>query len=413
MPLRKKHVRRIVLALLAAGVLGPLVFLACYAAYARGGAYGRALEMELASRLRCEASVRGARPTGVSTAAADSVELTWTAGEGRLTLRLEDLEADRKSDGWYVAASNGEVSLSGPMPLETLSALNQRLVQVNRASPLAELSVCVVNIGLDLPPRRLQVYVGAIAQAKGEGYAVTFLPDPLRLSRFGRYPPEADVKTIGCMLLWPQSRNGVFAGLHAEMRTRRPLLLIDEREELADGTISVATMARVGELLIDWHWPQAEAQSETFRVGLDQSDMARWTKSLPGGPITGTAEVAVTYAKGCQGSAVAEVLLTSGAGTLSEETLRWLAGLPAGLAAAGPIAAKTVAFDRLALRCRIVGDQGQFEGPRDATGAMPLVTCQVFGVDVPILKADGRTFDAAALWAALKPALISPPAEKR
>lgn len=412
MPLRKKHIRRIVVALLAVGVLGPLVILAFYVAHLRSGAYGRALEEELASRLRCEARVAGARPTGVATAAADAVELTWTAGEGRLTLRLEDLEADRKSDGWYVAAANGEVSLSGPTPLETLSALNQRLVQVNGTSPLAELSVGIVNIGLDLPPRRLQVCVAAIARAKGEGYDVEFLPDPFRLSRFWRYPPEPDVRTIGCLLLSPRSRNGVFAGLHAQVRTRGPLLLIREREEIADGSMSVTPMARVRELLIDWHWPQAEAQSETFRVGLDQSDMARWTKSLPGGPITGTAEVAVTYAKGCQGSATMEVSLTSGAGTLSDETLRWLAGLPAGMAAAGPISAKTIAFDRLSLRCRIVGDRGQFEGPRDATGAIPLVTCRLFGVDVPILKAGARTFDAGALWAALKPAL-APPAEKK
>ena len=398
--------------MLAVGVLGPLVILAFYVAHLRSGAYGRAIEEELASRLRCEARVVGARPTGVATAAADAVELTWTAGEGRLTLRLEDLEADRKSDGWYVAAANGEVSLSGPTPLETLSALNQRLVQVNGTSPLAELSVGVLHLGLDLPPRNLSICVCAIARTKGEGYEVEFLPDPLGHSRFGRYPPEADVKTIGCLLLSPRSRNGVFAGLHAQVRTRRPLLLIREHEELADGTMRSATMARVRELLIDWHWPQAEAQSETFRVGLDQSDMARWTKSLPGGPITGTAEVAVTYAKGCQGSATMEVSLTSGAGTLSDETLRWLAGLPAGMAAAGPISAKTIAFDRLSLRCRIVGDRGQFEGPRDATGAIPLVTCRLFGVDVPILKASARTFDAGALWTALKPAL-APPAEKK
>jgi hypothetical protein len=107
-----------------------------------------------------------------------------------------------------------------------------------------------------------------------------------------------------------------------------------------------------------------------------------------------------------------EVSLTSGAGTLSDETLRWLAGLPAGMAAAGPISAKTIAFDRLSLRCRIVGDRGQFEGPRDATGAIPLVTCRLFGVDVPILKASARTFDAGALWTALKP-VLAPPAEKK
>jgi len=196
------------------------------------------------------------------------------------------------------------------------------------------------------------------------------------------------------------------------VRTRRPLLLIDEREELADGTMRSATMACVRELLIDWHWPQAESQSETFRVGLDHSDMARWTKSLPGGPITGEAELAVTYAKGCQGVPATEVVLKSGAGTLNDETLRWLAGLPAGMAAAGPISAKTIAFDRLSLRCRIVGDRGQFEGPRDATGAIPLVTCRLFGVDVPILKASARTFDAGALWAALKP-VLAPPAEKK
>ena len=412
MPLRKKHVRRIVLALLAAGVLGPLVFLACYAAYTRGGAYGRAIETELASRLRCEATVRGARPTGVATAAADSVELTWTAGEGRLTLRLEDLEAERKSDGWYVAATNGEVSLSGPTPMETLSALNQRLVQVNSTSPLAELSVDLVDIGLDLPPRRLQVWVGAIARAKGEGYDVEFLPEPLGPSRSMGYPPEPDVKTIGCLLLSPRSRNGVFAGLHAQVRTRRPLLHIREHEELADGTIRVATMAGIRELSIDWHWPQAEAQSATFGVGLDLSDMARWTKSLPGGPVTGRAELAVTHVKGRQGAPATEVVLTSGAGTLGDETLWWLTGLPAGLAAAGPISAKTIAFDRLALRCRIVGDRGQFEGPPDADGTIPVLTCRLFGVDVPIVKAGTRTFDAAALWAALKPAL-APPAESK
>jgi hypothetical protein len=147
-------------------------------------------------------------------------------------------------------------------------------------------------------------------------------------------------------------------------------------------------------------------------VNAHNVDRADWTKGVPGGPINGAAETSLTYAKGINGSPAADVMLTTGPGTMSDETLRWLAGLPAGIAAAGPITAKTVAFDRLTLRCRIIGDRGQFGGARDPDGTIPILTCRVLGVEVPILKASGQPFDAKALWAALAPALWPPPDNK-
>jgi len=61
MPVRKKHVRRIVLALLVVGVLAPVAALVLYGLHVRSGAYARAVEQTLVLRLR-----RGTRRTELS-----------------------------------------------------------------------------------------------------------------------------------------------------------------------------------------------------------------------------------------------------------------------------------------------------------------------------------------------------------
>jgi hypothetical protein len=404
MPLRKKHVRRIVLALLAAGVLGPLVFLACYAAYTRGGAYGRAIEEELASRLRCEATVRGARPTGVATAAADSVDLAWTAGEGRLALHLDGIRAERNSFGWYVTAADGSLSLTGPAPWDTLAALNQRLVQADGAAQLVAITANRLKVDLDLDTLKVESTARAVGLSNLSTFTLSLFPPDQGVARARPAMDEADsFQPVAILRLNPTSDRGVFDGLRVEAKDL-PLGVV--RRLLRAGSAPARGTADVN---IAWHWPEAKAnaaRTASIRASARKMDLAEWTKGIPGGPITGAAEVAVTHVKGRQGAPATEVILASGAGTLSDETLRWLTGLPAGLTAAGPISAKTIAFDRLALRCRIVGDRGQFEGPRDADGTIPILTCRLFGVDVPIVKASPRTFDAAALWAVLKPVLV-------
>jgi len=410
MPLRKKHVRRIVLALLAAGVLGPLAFLACYAAYMRGGAYGRAIETELASRLRCEATVRGARPTGVATAAADSVDLAWTAGEGRLALHLDGIRAERNSFGWYVTAGDGSLSLTGPAPWDTLAALNQRLVQADGAAQLVAITANRLKVDLDLDTLKVESTARAVGLSNIKTFTLSLFPPDRGATRARAASDEADsLQPVAVLRLNPGSDRGVFDGLHVEAKDL-PLGVV--RRLLRAGS---APAHGTAELNIAWHWSEAKASAAgttSIRASAHKMDLAEWTRGIPGGPITGTAELAVTHVKGRQGAPTTEVILASGTGTLSDETLRWLMGLPAGLTAAGPISAKTIAFDHLALRCRIVGDRGQFEGPRDADGTIPILTCRLFGVDVPIVKAGTQTFDAAALWAALKPAL-APPAESK
>jgi hypothetical protein len=407
MPLRKKHVRRIVLALLAAGVLGPLAFLACYAAYMRGGAYGRAIEAGLASRLRCDATVRGARPTGVATAAADSADLVWTAGEGRLALHLEGIRAERNSFGWYVTAADGSLSLTGPAPWDTLAALNQRLVQADGAAQLVAITANRLRVDLDLDTLKVETTARAVGLSNLGTFTLSLLPPDQGAARARPAMDEADsFRPVAILRLNPTSDRGVFDGLRVEAKDV-PLSTV--RRMLKTGSAPARGTADVS---IAWHWPEAKAnaaRATSIRAGAHKMDLAEWTRGIPGGPITGTAELAVTHAKERQGAPATEVVLTSGAGTLSDETLKWLTGPPAGLTAAGPISAKTITFDRLALRCRIVGDRGQFEGPRDADGTIPVLTCRLFGVDVPIVKAGPRTFDAAALWAALKPALAPAP----
>ncbi len=89
-------------------------------------------------------------------------------------------------------------------------------------------------------------------------------------------------------------------------------------------------------------------------------------------------------------------------GDLSPETLQWLEGLPADLKVRpGAADALRVMFDRLEVRCSVQAGRGQFEGPMDLRGMVPLMTERVLAVDVPILGATGRPFDAAALWAAI------------
>jgi hypothetical protein len=410
MPLRKKHVRRLVLALLAVGVLGPIVGLAGYAAWLGGGAYGRAVESDLSSRLRCDATVRGARPTGVATAAADSADLVWNMGDGRLAITLSGLRAESNSFGWYVTADEGSLALAGPAPWETLAALNQRLVQAE-APRLMAVSVKRLRIDLDLDRLRAESTALAVGASDSTVLAVHFYP-PDRFDGATRGPSDAppQVRPAASLRLNPTSGHGVFDGLRAEAKDV-PLDLV-ARVLKADGGKTAPALRGSADATVEWFWPPSDARRAVVKVAPRGIDLAQWTAALPGGPLTGTGEIAVTYAKGRHGPATYGITLDVSGGTIAGETLRWLEGLPAAMTAAGPISAKTIAFDRLSLRCRIVGDRGQFEGPRDATGAIPLVTCRLFAVEVPILKASARTFDAGALWTALKPAL-APPAEKK
>ena len=416
MPLRKKHVRRIVIALLVVGVLGPLAALTAYAAWLRSGAYGRAVGAELASRLRCEAAVRGARPTGVGTAAADSVDLTWTVGDGRLALHLGPIRAEHNSFGWYVTAGEGSITLAGPAPWDALGALNQRLVQTDAAPRLMAVTVNRLKLDLDLDPLKVQSTMRAVGLSDLSTYQVSLLPPDQEGGRARRTADEADaLQPTAILRLDPTSGRGVFGGLRLEAKAA-PLSTL--RAMLKNAGAKAGPPVRgTADVAVDWRWPEARPKTAAPRtasieVKSHQLNLGEWTQGVPGGPIAAAAEIAVTCLGDRQGASHMEVLLTAGPGSLGDETVRWLAGLPAGIAAAGPIPAKTVAFDRLALRCHVDGERAQFLGARDPDGTLPILTCRVMGVDVPILKASGRPVDAKALWSALAPALM-PPGEKK
>ncbi|MBE3132062.1 MAG: hypothetical protein IMZ55_01200, partial [Acidobacteria bacterium] len=289
MTLRKKHLRRIVLALLVVGALVPVAGLVLYGLHVRGGAYSVALRTELESRLRCQAEVIGARPTGPSTAAADAVELTWTVGgSGRLTLRLAALTAESNAFGWYVTAAQGELLLEGHGPADVLAALNQRLVQAEHPSRLVALTVERLGVDAALPPLRVQADVRAVALASMTTYALTFFD--IGDFETARDAPtrETDLRPLALLRLNSTSDKGVFDGLRLE---RKDVPLSTLRRALPGGDEKAGADARgTADLAIDWYWPETDAGAAVVTVASKKMDLAEWTASLPGGPVTGTAD---------------------------------------------------------------------------------------------------------------------------
>lgn len=412
MTLRKKHLRRIVLAVLVVGTLVPVVCLALYGLRLRGGAYSVALRTELESRLRCQAEVTGARPTGPSTAAADAVELTWTVGaSGRLTLRLAGLTAESNAFGWDVTAAQGEFLLEGGNPADVLAALNQRLVQAEHPSRLVALRVERLGVDAALPPLRVQTDVRTVALASMTTYAVAFYD--VREAEAARDAPtldETDVRPLALLRLDSTSDKGVFDGLRLE---RKDVPLSTLRRALPGGDGKAGADARgTADLAIDWYWPETDAGAAVVTVAAKKMELAEWTASLPGGPFTGTADVAARYEKRGQEPPSLEVRLDCGGGTLGGETLNWLAGLP-GLSPLGPAGAGTVPFDRLTVHFLASRNRGWFAGDRDDRGAIPVMTLRWLGTDLPLLRATAAPLRPDGLWQALRESLELGPGTSR
>jgi hypothetical protein len=402
MPLRKKHVRWVLFAVAMAGGLSVPAGLIVYGVHVRSGAYGRAVETALASRLRCDATVRGARPTGLATAAADAVHLEWSAAGGRLTLDLEDVEAIRNPDGgsWTVQATEGRLALVGDDPAATLAAINQRLVQVDATLLVNYLYVQRLGLALDLEPLRVEAETRLALFPDGEGLDVRLL-DPALLSRASdEIDPEA-LQPLARLRLVPSDAGGVFAGLHADLKDLPADAL---RRALGLGRASGKTRGTT-HVTVNWHRLEADADAATVSAAVRDLDLAAWTATAPGGPVEGTGDLAVRYRRGAAGKTTVAVRLQAGDASITGETLRWLDGLgwPAGVPGAAPEG--RVPLEQFTVGLTVTDGRGQFVGDADRWGGIPLATVRLLGYEIPVLRAASGPFDATGIWAALKNAL--------
>ena len=401
MALRKKHVRRLVFALLFLFVLGPLAGLAFWGLWLRSGGLDARLERELASRLRCRALVRGAHPTGLHTAAADQVELLWRSGEGHLFVTLEDLQAEAGALGWYVRAVRGSVALSGPDPAATLAALNQRLVQseapqdAGQAPVLVSLVVERLSADLDAGLARISGEAAAVALGDGRVLRLTFLPaDTLSAeSVLRRNDTLVAPAWKADLALEPASDRGVFGGLKIEAEgvpateIRQLLSGANADANAASGSFAIA---------VAWRRPETDPQAATVRVRGKGLDLADWTADLAGGPVTGRAALEVEYHQaGDEAGRLEWRLESEGGGQISAEALRHLEASVPGGRGLGDLFTGRIGYERLGVHFRgAAGGRGALaEGEEQ-----PLVTTTLFGEEVPLLWAEPETFDGAAAW---------------
>jgi hypothetical protein len=404
MPLRKKHVRRIVAATVFVAVAVPLVALVVMALGLRGDAYSNAITAQLAARLHCDASVRGARPTGLSAAAADSLELSWQTPSGPVTFQLDNITAVRGPAGWDVKADKGGLTLKVKDLREAMSVLNQRLVQPGKdGTPKITLTVSAFTVTIDSDL--------ATAEEHGRLKIDRGIDTPI-MARFDPTGPAGTnsekVKLI--VHLNPHSPAGVLqvARVHVEHvpagRFAACILGPDHPKDLA-GTVTVhATWACAG-----WEQPKQLASDPTREVRLSAEglDLAQWTAALPGGPIRAK-DVALDleYTEEIGRRPLTVVSLAGGSGDLSPETLRWLEGLPAGLKSRPSATdALDILFDRLEVRCHVQAGRGQFSGRLSRDGTIPILTDRSNANEPPVLGATGGTFDAAAFWSAISRSL--------
>ena len=399
MPLRKKHVRWILAGLLVAAVFVPLAALTVYGLRISGGSYGREVAAELESRLRAAAQVTGARPTGPSTAVADKITLTWTAAGGQLVLRLSDLQAESNVYGWYVRAQRGQLVLDGPDPMETLAALNQRLIQPAGPTRLMSLFVKRLDVRLRTGSRILRTQVAASALSNMTAYTVTaYRPEAFK--GLCRDEPLMASPLVS-LRLNPASERGLFEFVKADFKGL-PLGGPPNAHESAKGTNFIT-----GTLDLDTAWSATTPPAAAARVRavFHDLDLAAWTEIAPGGPLTGTGTLTLAYDRKARGPEELQVSLEADGGRMTPAFLEWAETLPASLRSAKPAGSAAVEFDRLAVRCRMVGNRGWFEGPADCAGGVPLATSRLLGIDLPLLRASSHPFDAREVWPPLAKAL--------
>lgn len=382
-------------------VLGPLAALATYAWSLRGDAYSRAVAADLESRLRCEADVRGARPTGPASATADGVDLTWTTASGQVAFRLKNVSATRGPAGaWRVTAGHGRLEVQTQNLRETLESWNQRLVQPTGADTAVAVKVegFTVALASDL----------VAAEERGTFEFDVGLPTPLWARFHGESAASQRPGNFRLAVhLDPRSPAGVFQMLSAHLEG----VPAERLARVLVGPSAASPMA--GTARIDMQWARAGWQPpgpsadelRHIKVSAKGLDLAEWTRSLPGGPIQAAGTLDLDYTEGDRGDGQLAVGLVGGRGSVSPETLRWLQNLPAGLKAADVAGGDRVAFDGLAVRCRVAGGRGRFEAGN--LGGPTLITGRAFGIPVPLLTAAPRPFDAGALWTALLEALTA------
>jgi hypothetical protein len=432
MALRKKRVRRIVFVLLFLLVLGPLAFLALYGAWLSSGGMNAELERELASRLRCKTHVRGAQPTGLKTAAASHVELLWRAGPGHLAIVLEDLQAEANEFGWYVRAARGSVTLAGPDPAATLAAINQRLVQPSghpgtgtaravaggtaavpgaetpqdaaQASPLVSLVVEHLDADLDLGLARLSGEVAAVALSDTRIFRVTIFPplsaDAILSSTDSLLAPKWTV----AVLLDPTSDRGVFGGMKADAKD---VPAAEIRELLGEPEEEASRTAGTFDVSVRWRWPEGEADKATVAVRGRDLELADWTRSVPGGPITGKVQVNADYAEVGEGLARLTCNLKGdGGGLVSAETLRWLEETLPSVHGYGWLLTDAIGYERLSMDFRTT-DEG-FGCLAEGDDSPPFLVTELFGEEVPILWATAEPFQGRGVLEKLLPAFLPP-----
>ncbi|MBE3095534.1 MAG: hypothetical protein IMZ44_00220 [Planctomycetes bacterium] len=401
MPLRKKHVRWTLAAILVLLVCAVALAMTLYGLHLRTG-YARELKAELESRLRCAAEVTGLRPQGLSAAVADDITLTWTAAGGRLVLGLSNVKAESNAYGWYIRAGRGQLALEGPAPLETLAALNQRLVQPEAGGThLVSLGVERLDVRLDAGGRTLRTELQAVALANMTAYTVTLCrpqagKGPMRGPR-DEVPPG---RSLVCLRLNPASGRGLFESVKADiggLPLGRPAT--DAGKPAAD--VITATL----DLDADWSAAAPPAAGNQVRAVFHDLDLAAWTRGVPGGPVTGDAALTLACVRPAAGPDEVEVCLESDGGRLSPATLQWLGTLPAGLTSAAPAGDDPVEFSRAAVRCLIVDCRARFEGTTDSSGTLPLVTTRLMGMPVPLVQASVQPFDSREVWPMVAKAL--------
>jgi hypothetical protein len=401
MPLRKKHVRWTLAALLVLAVCAAALAMTLYGLHLRTG-YARGLKAELESRLRCAAEVTGLRPQGLSAAVADDITLTWTAAGGRLVLRLSNVKAESNAYGWYVRAGRGHLALDGPAPLETLAALNQRLVQPEEGGThLVSLVVERLDVRLNAGGRVLRTELQAMALSNLTAYTVTLCrPHAGKGPMRGPSDEPLPRRPLVCLRLAPASERGLFESVKADIGGL-PL----GRPETDAGKPAADVITATLDLDADWSAGAPPTAGNRVRAVFHDLDLAAWTAGVPGGPVTGAAALTLACVRPAAGPDEVEVCLESDGGRLSPATLQWLTALPAGLASAAPAGADPVEFSRASVRCLIVDHRARFEGTTDASGTLPLATTRLMGMTIPLVQASVQPFDVREVWPRVAKAL--------
>jgi hypothetical protein len=147
-------------------------------------------------------------------------------------------------------------------------------------------------------------------------------------------------------------------------------------------------------------------------ISVNGMELAEWMEGLPGGPVRGTASLAIHFQEDRRDRPDLSVDMAAADVDIAPETLRWLAGLSGRLTAPGLTASARFPIGRMTVHFRKTTGQGRFvDEAADATSDIPLLICRSGETTMPLLLASRQPFDAKAFWEALRPALGSAPAK--